>query len=70
VSTSFPLGNEETATVVVAIPAALTGDTAKTVDPRLKVTDPVAFGGPALEDCTAAVNVRLPPVTYHADGVN
>jgi hypothetical protein len=44
------LGNEETATVVLAIPAPLTGDTAKTADPRLKVTDPVAFGGPALED--------------------
>jgi hypothetical protein len=50
VKTSFPLGNVDTTTVVLAIPAALTGNTARTVDPRLKVTDPVAFGGPALED--------------------
>jgi len=46
----LPFGREETSTEVLAMPAAFTGTIAITFVPFLNVTEPVALGGPALDD--------------------
>jgi hypothetical protein len=53
-----------------AVPLPLTGTDPSNVAPSLNETEPVAFGGPALRELTAAVKeISVPAAAEYVDGV-